>query len=96
MNEDGIKQRLCTLTIGDEDYLPIYGGEAVVFESRVISHLRSAGLGYTVKKNIGYACLPIELTPVGTRLEIEIFGRYVPAHVAPDVLYDPNGAALRN
>ncbi|NVM26349.1 MAG: hypothetical protein HWN70_10615 [Desulfobacterales bacterium] len=50
----------------------------------------------TVKKNIGYAYLPIELTAVGTSLEIEIFGKYVPAQVAPDVLYDPNGTALRN
>jgi len=92
---EGIKQRLYTFTIGDEAYLPLYGGEAVVSEGKVLTRLRSAGYGYTVRKNIGYAYLPIELAGADKRFDIEIFGEMVPAQVVPDVLYDPKGEALR-
>ncbi len=92
---DGITQRLHTLVIGGEDYLTLYGGEAVICEGRVISRLRSAGYGYTVRKNIGFAYLPVNMDPEKTKLEVDIFGETVAAEVAPDVLYDPTGAALR-
>ena len=92
---EGIKQRLYTFTIGDEAYLPLYGGEAVVSEGKVVTRLRSVGYGYTVRKNIGYAYLPVELAGAGKKFDIEIFGEMVPAQVVPDVLYDPKGETLR-
>lgn len=91
----GIGQRLHTLVIGGEDYLTLYGGEAVICEGIVISRLRSAGYGHTVRRNIGYAYLPLDRDIEKTRLEVEIFGETVPAEIAPDVLYDPTGAALK-
>ena len=92
---DGIRQRLHTLVVGGEDYLTLYGGEAVICEGQVISRLRSAGYGYTVRKNIGFAYLPVDMDPEKTTLGVDIFGETVAAEVAPDVLYDPTGAALR-
>ena len=92
---DGIAQRLHTLVIGGEDYLTLYGGEAVICEGQVISRLRSAGYGYTVRKNIGFAYLPVDMVPGKTKLEVEIFGETVVAEIAPDVLYDPTGAVLK-
>ena len=92
---DGIQQRLHTLVVGGEDYLTLYGGEAVICEGRVISRLRSAGYGYSVRKNIGFAYLSVDMDPEKTKLEVEIFGETVAAEVAPDVLYDPTGAALK-
>jgi len=91
---DGIRQRLCTLVVGDEEYLSLYGGEAVIFEGRVISRLRSAGYGYTVKKNLGFAYLPMDMANARISLEVDIFGERVTAEVAADVLYDPEGNAL--
>jgi glycine cleavage system aminomethyltransferase T len=32
---------------------------------------------------------------VGTKLEVEVFGKRVPAEVANDVLYDPKGDRIR-
>ena len=92
---DGIQQRLRTLVIGGEDYLTLYGGEAVVCEGQVISRLRSAGYGYTVRKNIGFAYLPVDMDPEKTKLEVEIFGENVAAEIAPDVLYDSTGEAIK-
>jgi 4-methylaminobutanoate oxidase (formaldehyde-forming) len=91
---DGIGQRLHTLVIGGEDYLTLYGGEAVSCDGQIISRLRSAGYGYAVGKNIGFAYLPVDRGPEKTKLEVEIFGEMVAAQVAADVLYDPAGKAL--
>jgi 4-methylaminobutanoate oxidase (formaldehyde-forming) len=92
---DGIRQRLCTLVVGGEAYQALYGGEAVILEGRVVSRLRSAGYGHTVKKNIGFAYLPLDMANENTRLAVDIFGQTVSAAVAADVLYDPEGKALK-
>jgi 4-methylaminobutanoate oxidase (formaldehyde-forming) len=94
--ERGPSQKLSTITIGDEGYLTIYGGEAVHHDGEVLGRLRSAGYGYTVRKNIGYVYLPPELAKPGTRVQVDVFGEMVPAEVTADVLYDPNGERLRS
>ena len=50
---EGVKRKLCTLMLTDtEEYVQIYGGEAVHHEGKVITRVRSGGYGFTVKKNI--------------------------------------------
>jgi 4-methylaminobutanoate oxidase (formaldehyde-forming) len=95
IKDEGIAAKLCTITIGNEEWLPLYGAEAVIADGQVISRLRSSGYGHTVRKNIGLAYLPLEFAKLGTGLEIEIFGDLVPAQVAPRILYDPRGEALK-
>lgn len=92
---EGLKRKLCTLVLEGEDYLPIYGGEAIYRDGRVISRVRSGGYGFTVRRNIVYAYLPVELSRVGTRLEVEVFDQRLGAEVAPTVLFDPKGERLR-
>jgi 4-methylaminobutanoate oxidase (formaldehyde-forming) len=55
----------------------------------------SGGYGYTVRKSIAYGYLPFECAPVGTELEIEIFGERVKAQVTDEPLYDPKGEKIR-
>lgn len=93
--EEGIKDKLCTMVLEDEEYQPVYGGEAVYLDGKVVSRVRSGGYGFTVKRNIAYAYLPTELAKIGTKLEIEVFDRLHPAQVAPSVLLDPKGEKLR-
>jgi 4-methylaminobutanoate oxidase (formaldehyde-forming) len=90
----GVMRRLATVTI---DPAPtIYGGEAVWKDGRVLGRLRSGGYGHTVGRNIGLVYLPADLArAAGTPLEVEVFGERVSAEVAPDVLYDPEGARIR-
>ena len=95
IKEHGLDHKLCTLTVGADEYLTIYGGEAVSSDGAVMGRLRSAGYGHTLKRNIAYTYLPMELTTPGTPLAVEIFGQAVPAEVTADVLYDPEGARLR-
>jgi 4-methylaminobutanoate oxidase (formaldehyde-forming) len=93
--QEGIATKLCTLVLDGEEFTQIYGGEAVYNEGQVITRVRSGGYGYTVKKNILYAYLPLDLAKAGTRLEVELIeGRY-PAEVTQTVLYDPKGEKLK-
>ena len=89
----GVQRKLCTLVM--DGRAVFYGGEAVYAGGRLVDRLRSAGYGYTVEKNIGYAYLPLPLTAAGTQLEVESFGERFNAEVAADVLYDPPDARLR-
>ncbi|HET7012120.1 MAG TPA: FAD-dependent oxidoreductase [Anaerolineales bacterium] len=88
-------RRLAILTVGTEDYAPLYGGEAVYRADEIVGRLRSAGYGHFVERNIAYAYLPLDDAKAGTELSVEVFGERVPAVVAPDVLYDPEGARIR-
>jgi glycine cleavage system aminomethyltransferase T/glycine/D-amino acid oxidase-like deaminating enzyme len=82
------ERMLRTLLVGGEDYLTVYGGEAVMNGGEAIGRLRSCAYGYTVARNVAYALLPAS-AQVGDRLHVEVFGERIPAEVAPDVLYDP-------
>ena len=95
IKEQGVTEKLSTLAVGGEDFLTLYGGEAVLHGTDVVGRLRSTGYGYTVRKNIAYAYLPTALAAEGARLEVEVFGSRLPAVVTADVLYDPKGERLR-
>jgi 4-methylaminobutanoate oxidase (formaldehyde-forming) len=93
--KNGFATKLCTLVLDIEAFTQIYGGEAVYHDGRVLTRVRSGGYGYTVKKNILYAYLPIELAETGSQVEVELIeGKYI-ATVALTVLYDPKGEKLR-
>ena len=68
--------------LGDADYLPIYGGEAVRLDGAVIGRLRSVAYGPTVERTIAYAYLPAAIAE-GEDLEVDVFDRRVAAVVAP-------------
>jgi glycine cleavage system T protein len=91
----GLTRKLCTLVLDGEEFAQIYGGEAVSHDGKVLSRVRSGGYGYTVKKNILYAYLPIELAKSGTRVEVELIEGSRTAEVTASVLFDPKGERLR-
>ena len=80
--------------VGGEEYLPLYGGEAVRLAGETTGRVRSCAYGFTVRRNIAYAYLPPAATE-GTALEVEVLGEPVAARVAADVLYDPSHARVR-
>ena len=80
-----VSRRLRTLAVGAEEYVPIYGGEAVHGDGRVVGRLRSCAYGFTVRKNLAYSYLPVELKP-GAQVDVEVFGQMVPAVVTQDAV----------
>ncbi|HEY9153039.1 MAG TPA: FAD-dependent oxidoreductase [Anaerolineales bacterium] len=91
---EGIKRKLCTLVVDGDEFTQIYGGEAVYHEGKVLSRVRSGGYGYTVKKNILYAYLPIELAKAGNRFELDLIEGRRYGEVTATVLFDPKGERL--
>ena len=93
---EGLKRKLCTLRLTDTDeFTQIYGGEAVYHQDKVLTRVRSGGYGYTVKKNILYAYLPVELAKQGNRFIVELIEGHHEAEVTASVLFDPKGEKLR-
>jgi 4-methylaminobutanoate oxidase (formaldehyde-forming) len=88
-------RRLRTLLVGHEDYVTVYGGEAVLAGGDAVGRLRSCAYGYTVRRNVALAYLPSDVD-IGDRVDVEVFGERVPAEVAGDVLVDPEGKRVRS
>lgn len=93
---EGLTRKLCTLTLTDTDeYVQIYGGEAVYHGEKLVTRVRSGGYGFTVQKNILYAYLPIDLAVKGTRFTIESIEGNREAEVTQSVLYDSKSEKLK-
>jgi 4-methylaminobutanoate oxidase (formaldehyde-forming) len=93
--EKGFATKLCTLVLDGEDFTQVYGGEAIYHGGKVLTRVRSGGYGYTVKKNILLAYLPIELAKTGTPVQVELIEGMRMAKVTASVLYDPKGEKLK-
>ncbi|MHB8398334.1 MAG: FAD-dependent oxidoreductase [Candidatus Limnocylindrales bacterium] len=89
------RQRLRTLVVGGDDFLPLYGGEAVRIGGEIAGRLRSVAFGFTVRRTVGTAYLPAAIDE-GTEVEVDVFDRRVAGTVAADVLVDPLGARMRS
>jgi 4-methylaminobutanoate oxidase (formaldehyde-forming) len=93
--QKGFETKLCTLVLPGEQFTQIYGGEAVYHEGKVITRVRSGGYGYTLKKNILYAYLPLDLAKPGSHVDVELIEGMYTAEVTATVLYDPKGEKLK-
>jgi 4-methylaminobutanoate oxidase (formaldehyde-forming) len=93
--QKGFATKLCTLVLDSEDFTQIYGGEAIYHEGKVLTRVRSGGYGFTVKKNILLAYLPLALAKAGSSVDVELIEGMRVAEVTPSVLYDPKGEKLK-
>ena len=91
---NGITRRLRPLLLDDGDAIAL-GGEPVRVNNEVAGRVTSGGYGFTIDRSIAYAYLPPACTP-GNRVDVQVFGRWVPATVASEPLYDPTGERIRS
>ncbi len=91
---EGIKRKLCTMTISDNRTIML-GKEPIRVEDKIVGWVASGGFGYSVNESIAFAYLPMEYSKVGTKLEIEYFGEKVNAEVVQSVLWDPKAERIR-
>ncbi|WP_374651668.1 FAD-dependent oxidoreductase [Dongia sp.] len=89
---DGIKQKLCSFTL--DKPLPLYGGEAVIHEGKVVGVTTSGNFSYTSGKSVAYAYLPSELSVV-QGFTVESFTEQSPATRHDGPLYDPKNERLK-
>ncbi len=93
--EQGLTRKLCCITL-DDDRTIVLGKEPIRAGDVTVGWVASGGFGYSVRKSIAYAYLPMECSKVGTRLEIEVFGEKVGATVDQSILWDPKGERVRS
>lgn len=95
IKEKGVEQKLCCLTL--ETQTPVYGGEAVLLDGKVIGVTSSGNFGHTINKSIVFAYLPIEIAEANnTGFAVEAFCEAIPATLASRVLYDSKRERLLN
>jgi glycine cleavage system T protein len=88
------ERRLACLVLEDPRAVAL-GSEPVRVEGELVGRVTSGGYGYTVERSIAYAYLPSSAAEPGTRVEVEIFGDWIPGSVAEDPLFDPAGERVR-
>ena len=91
--ESPAETKLACLVLDDPRSVAL-GSEPVRIDGKVTGRVTSGGYGYTVEKSIAYAYVPSSAA-VGTPVEVEIFGTWVPGEIAKDPLYDPTGEKIR-
>jgi 4-methylaminobutanoate oxidase (formaldehyde-forming) len=87
-------RRLACLVLDDPRSVAL-GSEPVRVDGEIVGRVTSGGYGYTVERSIAYAYLPASSATPGTRVEAEIFGRWVQGAVAEEPLFDPKGERIR-
>ncbi|KAK4504278.1 hypothetical protein PRZ48_005194 [Zasmidium cellare] len=86
------KRKLRCLTIDDKSM--VMGKEPVFVDGKPAGYVTSAAYGFTVGKSIAYAWLPSSVEE-GNAVEIEYFGKRLPATVSAEPLYDPESKRVR-
>ncbi|XP_078368879.1 dimethylglycine dehydrogenase, mitochondrial-like [Oculina patagonica] len=92
--ENGIKKKLCMLTVETTDVDP-EGNETIWFGGKVVGNTTSGAYSYRLKKSISLAYLPLELTEIGSRVEVELLGAKCPATVVKEPLFDTEPVRTR-
>ncbi len=80
------QRRLRCLVLEDPRSVAL-GNEPVRIGDEISGRVTSGGYGYSVRRSIAYAYLPAEV-PIGTSVEVDIFGRWVGGEVAREPLFD--------
>jgi 4-methylaminobutanoate oxidase (formaldehyde-forming) len=91
---NGVERRLRCIVLDDPGSVAL-GNEPVRVDGEVRGRVTTGGYGYTVGTSIAYAYLPAAIE-IGVRVEIDIFGLWVPGAVAAEPLFDPKGERVRS
>jgi len=86
-------RRLRCLTLVDPRTVCL-GTEPVQVDGRSCGRVTSGGYGYRVGQSIAYAYLPAAV-PVGSRVQVGIFGEWRDATIRDEPLFDPTNARVR-
>ncbi len=93
---EGVRRRLCALVL-DDPRVALMGKEPVLTPGAetVLGYVTSANYGYSVRKSLAYAYLPVTHAAEGARVEVYSFGDRFPATVAKEPLFDPRNERLK-
>jgi glycine cleavage system aminomethyltransferase T len=95
MKANGIPRRLRALVLGDPSSA-VLGSEPVRVGTDVVGRVTSGGVAYSSGASVAYAYLPVEHAAVGTEVQIDLFGTWLPARVTAEPLFDPSGERVHS
>lgn len=82
---EGVTRKLVGFEV--EDRAPVRDGYVIVVDGKEVGRVTSGSPSPLLKKNIGLAYLPVELTAVGTAISAVVRGREVPCRVVATPFY---------
>jgi glycine cleavage system T protein len=88
-------RRLVCLTLADPRRL-VLGNEPIRVGGSAVGRVTSGAIGYQLGRSIAFGYVPAEAADPGTEAEVLVFGDWVPAVVAAEPLYDPEGQRIRS
>ncbi len=88
----GPDRRLCTFTLDRK--VPVYGGECILRDGKVLGVTSSGDFGHTIGRPIVMGYVPAAEAGHGD-YEIEVYGERIKARRAEGPLYDPEGMRMR-
>ncbi len=90
---NGVQKQLCCFTSDVE--LPLFGGETILHDGKVVSLVSSTAFGATVGKSIMLGYLPVALCDK-TAFSLEVFGEQHAITRVSLPLYDPENNRLKS
>jgi 4-methylaminobutanoate oxidase (formaldehyde-forming) len=81
-------ERLRCVTLEDPRAVAL-GSEPLRIDGEVVGRVTSGGYGYTVGRSIAFGYLPADASKPGTRVDVNVFGDWVPGEVTAQPLLDP-------
>ncbi|XP_061873710.1 dimethylglycine dehydrogenase, mitochondrial [Colius striatus] len=96
IKEKGLKRRLVYL-IMETDNVDPEGNESVWHNGKVVGNTTSGSFSYSAQRSLAFAYVPIELSNIGQKLEVELLGKNYPATITqePLVLTEPTRTRLQ-
>jgi 4-methylaminobutanoate oxidase (formaldehyde-forming) len=86
IKQEGVRQKLVCLALHEP--LPVFGGEAVFCDDRVVAQTTSGNFGYSTGKSLVLAYLPTDVLKQSD-LTLEAFGERSAASIVQGAIYDP-------
>ena len=72
-----------------------WGKEPILNGDETLGYVTSANYGHSIGKGIVYGYLPPQYADAGTKVDVLYFGDRLPATVAREPLYDPDGRKMK-
>jgi dimethylglycine dehydrogenase len=93
--EKGPKERLVLVALDDAGEYDPPSCSTVWHEGKRVGIVATSAYGHHTKTSLSLAYVQPQLAKEGTKLTIEICGEMRPAHIVPEVFYDPNNDRLK-
>uniref|UniRef100_A0A8C5PI84 Dimethylglycine dehydrogenase, mitochondrial n=1 Tax=Leptobrachium leishanense TaxID=445787 RepID=A0A8C5PI84_9ANUR len=97
IKDEGLKRKLVYLTLETDNVDP-EGNESIWYNGQVIGNTTSGTYSYSTNQSLAFAYVPVDLSKIGQKLEVELLGKHYPATVTkePLVLTEPTRNRMKN